>query len=96
MEDVIQTLHPDPQKHGVRIRRSKYDQVTQTILAVLLGHGEMGFGELGKAADACEPSDFDGSPMWYFTTAKLDLEARGAIERVPRSHPQRLRQARQA
>ena len=32
-----------------------------------------------------------GSLSWYLTTVKLDLEARGLIERVPHSVPQRLR-----
>ncbi len=31
---------------------------------------------------------FDGSVMWYYTTVKLDLEARGEIRRVPGSRPQ--------
>ena len=35
----------------------------------------------------------EGSISWYVTTVKLDLEARGLIERVPRSRPQRLRMA---
>lgn len=32
-----------------------------------------------------------GSTGWYTTTVKLDLEAKGEIERVPGSTPQRLR-----
>lgn len=32
-----------------------------------------------------------GSLMWYVTTVKLDLEARGLLERVPGSRPQRIR-----
>jgi hypothetical protein len=31
------------------------------------------------------------SVMWYVTTVALDLEARGEIERVPGSKPQRPR-----
>jgi hypothetical protein len=31
---------------------------------------------------------FNGSVMWYVTTVKLDLEARGEIKRVPNSRPQ--------
>jgi len=32
--------------------------------------------------------NFDGSVMWYVTTVKLDLEARGQVKRVPNSRPQ--------
>ena len=32
-----------------------------------------------------------GSVSWHVTTVKLDLEARGLIERIPGSKPQRLR-----
>jgi hypothetical protein len=32
--------------------------------------------------------NFEGSVMWYVTTVKLDLEARGNIKRVPNSRPQ--------
>jgi len=38
-------------------------------------------------------SSFDGSISWYVTTVKLDAEARGLIQRVPKSRPQRLRLA---
>ena len=37
-----------------------------------------------------EKEEFKGSPMWYITTVKLDLEARGLIERIPKSSPQQL------
>ena len=46
--------------------------------------GEITFGEL--VADVrCELADrFDGSVTWYVTPVKLDLEARGVIERIPK------------
>ena len=34
---------------------------------------------------------FDGSISWYVTTIKLDLEARGIIERIPKKRPQTLK-----
>jgi hypothetical protein len=33
---------------------------------------------------------FEGSIPWYVTTVKLDLEARGVIERVPGPGEQKL------
>ena len=39
-----------------------------------------------------DPMLFAGASIgWYATTVKLDLEARGLIERVPEAKPQRLR-----
>ena len=38
--------------------------------------------------------DLGGSVPWYCVTVKLDLEARGRIERVPGARPQRVRRAR--
>lgn len=34
---------------------------------------------------------FDGSPSWYCTAVKLDLEARGMIERIGNTSPQKIR-----
>jgi hypothetical protein len=31
---------------------------------------------------------FDGPVIWYYTTVKLDLEARGVIRRIPNTEPQ--------
>ncbi len=31
------------------------------------------------------------SILWYVTAVQLDLEARGVLERVPESSPQKLR-----
>jgi hypothetical protein len=36
-------------------------------------------------------SKFEGSMKWYAETVKLDLEARGEIERVPGKKNQRYR-----
>jgi len=34
---------------------------------------------------------FDGKVVWYVVSVKLDLEARGTIERVPKTSPHELR-----
>jgi hypothetical protein len=55
------------------------------------------FGELpGRVRDllGAEALENLGSVTWYTVTVKLDLEARGEIERVPRSRPQRVRRKR--
>jgi hypothetical protein len=87
----IQTLHPDPGKQGTNIDRDKYDQIKSAMLTVIKARGEMEFRELSKAVELALKTPFDGSIPWYVITVKLDLEARGMIERIPGARPQRLR-----
>lgn len=91
MGDTILTRHPDRNKQGVRISRAKYDQVRAAILATLQARGEMTFGDLGRAVEKKLAGKFEGSVMWYYTTVKLDLEARKELVRVPKTRPQRVR-----
>jgi hypothetical protein len=90
LSEKILTLHPQG-KQGVNIDRSKYDTMRNAIVEALGEQSEMTFTELNKAVGAKLEGSFDGSVGWYYTTVKLDLEARGVIERVPGSRPQRLR-----
>lgn len=89
MEERITTLHPRG-KQGVNISREEYGEVKLTILQVLAEHGEMTFTDLGREVKERLLPRFEGSVSCYYTTAKLDLEARGLIARVPGSKPQRL------
>ncbi len=88
-EERILTLHPEG-KQGVNISKAKYDAISNAILEVLKERGEVSFQDLPEAVSA-QLGAFDGSVSWYVTTVKLDLEARGLIERVPKVTPQRLR-----
>jgi hypothetical protein len=90
-DDRIQTEHPDPGKQGVKIQREKYNAIQAAILDALRMHGDMTFQELNKAVEARIGAHFEGSVAWYFTTVKLDLEAKGLIEQVGRASPQRIR-----
>jgi hypothetical protein len=89
MSEKILTLHPEG-KEGVNIDKAKYDAVREAVLAAIRAQGDMPFGSLADAVGQRLP-DFDGSIGWYTTTVKLDLEARGEIERLPGNGPQRLR-----
>ncbi|MCA9937202.1 MAG: hypothetical protein KC418_01060 [Anaerolineales bacterium] len=93
MSDRIMTLHPDGKK-GVRIEAMKYEEIKQAILACLRERETL-FRDLPAFVAAHLTAPFDGSIGWYTTTVKLDLEARGLIERVPGHSPQKLRLARQ-
>ena len=90
MEPTILTLHPEG-KSGVNILKRRYDAVKDAILAELSSREETTFKQLTSAVNTRLKKTFDGKITWYVVTVKLDLEARGKIERVPGVSPQRLR-----
>lgn len=90
MKDMIRTLHPE-KKQGVNISREKYDLIRNAILCVLQQKKEMTFMNLSRAVEKEVKGNFDGSVMWYVTTVKLDMEARGEVKRVANSRPQLVR-----
>jgi len=81
VEEEILTLHPRG-KRGVNISRAKYETMKKTILEVL-PKGGLTHHELTHAVQSKLKGKFDGSIPWYMEGTKLDLEARGVIERVP-------------
>lgn len=87
MKDTIRTLHPR-KKQGVNISKEKYEIIRKAILSTLRKHKEMPFMKLSNAVEEEVNGKFEGSVMWYVTTVKLDLEARGDVKRVPKSRPQ--------
>lgn len=91
MTDRILTMHPDSEKTGVNIDLGKYEVIKAAILNVLEATPELQFSELLGAVRNVVGDEFSGSMSWYVTTVKLDLEARGLIERVPGKKPQHLR-----
>ena len=90
MDDKIMTLHPLG-KTGVNISKAKYEQIREAILASIREHGEISFSDLAADVTRRLEGNFDGSITWYVTTVKLDLEARGEIERIAGKSPQMLR-----
>jgi hypothetical protein len=90
MKDMIRTLHPE-KKQGVNISREKYEMIRKAILCVLEEKKEITFMNLSRAVEKEVNGNFDGSVMWYVTTVKLDMEARGEVKRVPNSRPQLVR-----
>ena len=89
-ENKIVTLHPQGKK-GVRIDRKKYDTIYDFIIKTLKNRKEITYSELNDLAVDQLSKTFDGKVPWYVVTVKLDLEARGIIERVPKTSPHRVR-----
>lgn len=90
MEERIMTLHPQG-KQGVNISREAYNVVRRAILDAIRLHRELDFKALPAEVAARLGPGFNGSVGWYTTSVKLDLEARGLIERVPGNGRQKLR-----
>jgi hypothetical protein len=90
MTDRIRTRHPQG-KRGVNIKRHTYDAVRGAIVEALREEGEIAFRDFAQSVEQRLDGGFEGSVGWYVTTVKLDLEARGIVERVPDKSPQYLR-----
>jgi len=93
MKDMIRTLHPE-KKQGVNISKEKYEIIRKAILWILRTQKEISFMNLSRAVEKEVNGNFEGSVMWYVTTVKLDLEARGTVKRVPNSRPQLVKLAK--
>ncbi len=87
--------HPDAQKSGTNVDGAKYAAVRAAMLKAIPRAKEgVAFKELPELVlDRLPEGEIPGggSIMWWTTTVKLDLEARGLIERVPGATPQRVR-----
>lgn len=89
-EDKILTLHPAG-KTGVNILRRRYETIRSFILETVAQHGEISYQDLNDLAEEHLSATFDGKVNWYVVTVKLDLEARGELERVPKTSPHQVR-----
>lgn len=85
-------------KRGVRIDRGRYEAMKAALLRIIPADEEgVPAKELGRrAAPHLERTAFppEASRTWYAVVVKLDLEARGLVERVPGKRPQHVRRPR--
>jgi hypothetical protein len=80
-EEKIQTLHPEAGKTNKNIALSKYILIKEHLLGIL--HvSQPTHTELMEALYQQLKDQFEGGIQWYGETVKLDLEARGIIERT--------------
>ncbi len=89
-DEKIMTLHPEG-KAGVNILKRRYDFIKDFIVNTIAEYGTITFESLGDKAVEELTDKFDGKVLWYIVTVKLDLEARGIIERIPKTSPHQLR-----
>jgi len=79
-EERILTKHPQG-KTGVSISKAKYDLIKMGLIDCLKAK-PLTQDELMNCVTKRLQSKFEGSMKWYAENVKLDLEARGEIERV--------------
>ena len=90
--DRVLALHPTRHAAGVRLRRDRYDATRAAILDALQRHGPLTLDALVASVEALVDPGLC-TTAWYVRTVKLDLEARGLLERVPHPRPHRVRLA---
>ncbi len=97
-DEKIDLLNINEGVGNTRMARWKYEIYRRAILkAVPRSADGIAFLDLSSVVEALLPEDRRpelGSVQWHVTSVKLDLEARGEIERIPSSKPQRLRRPR--
>lgn len=89
MGKKILTLHPQG-KTGVNISLEKYTTIKDYILKVLEQYKTITYHDLNFMAIKDLQATFDGKVAWYLVSVKLDLEARGIIERIPKTSPHQI------
>ena len=92
--------NPKKGKQPKRIDAEKYEVMRKALMkAIPSNKAGVRFMDLFDTIGQLLPRSSlpgGGSLSWYLTTVKLDLEARGLIERIPHSVPQRLRRTTRA
>ncbi len=94
LDDKVFCEHPDPAKVGTDIDEPKYRAMRKALLRhIPKRKGGVPFKGMREAVKPLLPGAvFRGASIsWYVTTVKLDLEAKGLIERVPGVTPQHMR-----
>jgi len=85
-KEMFDALHPDPEKQGTRVTKTTYETYKEALLKVIpASEGGVEYGSLSKSVVPYLTDELveNTSQGWWVTTVKLDLEARGMIERVP-------------
>lgn len=92
--EMFEALHPDPEKQGTRVTKATYEAYRDALLQII-PDTEQGieYGALSKAVvPYLSPELVESTSQgWWVTSVKLDLEARGLIERIPTKGKQRIR-----
>jgi hypothetical protein len=94
MDERILSLRMQAQSRN-NVGKQKCDAVRTANFHALADAGQLTCEELAGTARQQLSGTFEGSISRYVTSVKLDLEARGVLERVPGVKPRQLHSARQ-
>ena len=92
--EMMEALHPDPAKNGTRVTKATYEAYREAMLKVVPKEEEgIAFMDLKGAMEPHVDKELLATTSigWWTTVVKLDLEARGVIERIPGKGRQRVR-----
>jgi galactokinase len=99
-EDYLHTTHPNA-RVGVKMKRDRYDQISDFILNTLEGEKEMTINKLIEKGNYRFWEQLKDETGWYIYHVKLDMEARGLLRNercekqkktfIVRSNPSRKR-----
>lgn len=80
-DDRVMMENPNTGRDDVRITRAIYEPVRKAILEAIEDAGDLPLSELAGEVERRTPNELwdNASLMWYTTTVKLDLEAKGLI-----------------
>jgi hypothetical protein len=94
-DEMIELKNINPGVGNTRMARRKYEFWRAAVLEAVPRTVEgIAFSELSERVAKLVPPERlagMGAVNWHVTSVKLDLEARGLIERIPGTKPQRLR-----
>jgi len=94
-DDMIALENINDGVGNTRMARRKYEAYRNLILEAVPGDDQgitfKGLVDVVRNRIPEEERAAMGSVTWHVTAVKLDLEARGLIQRIPKVTPQRLR-----
>ena len=90
----VELLNPNTGRPDGTVDADKYEAMKAALLKVIpKDEAGVPFKELTELVRPLLPDEVyaGASIVWYVTAVKLDLEARGLLERVPKRRPQHVR-----
>jgi len=89
-DQFVLTENPGPPVQFVRVDRSRYSRIRESMLEILRAYGPMTLNQLCAQVEVRSQQDFNGHVSWYCAMVKWDLEACGVLRNVPGANPPQI------